>query len=167
VNPYLDYQNFLRSLEELRTIASTTGLPVEDLLTAQGYMWLITKWDPRTVLAASEIATFRAWRGDLYTGASFEATQAFSTTKRDQEDCAVAIEGFSNFDVIGGSPIGRSEARNAQGRVLLKLGLCNAHVAFTDQFPSPFELDPEPVRKIRGEGEGEEGIERPPVPTIR
>ncbi|MHA7218623.1 HNH endonuclease [Arthrobacter sp. MDT1-48-3] len=76
VNPYLDYQNFRRSLDEFRTIASANALPVVDLLTAQGYMWLITEWDPRTVLPASEIATFRAWRGDPYTGASSEGVQA-------------------------------------------------------------------------------------------
>ncbi|WP_394253536.1 HNH endonuclease [Arthrobacter pityocampae] len=76
VNPYLDYQNFRRSLNEFRTIASANALPVEDLLTAQGYMWLITEWDPRTVLPAAEIATFRAWRGDPYTGASSEGAQA-------------------------------------------------------------------------------------------
>jgi len=75
-NPYLDYRNFLESLQVFREIATANGLPVENLLSAQGYMWLITEWDPRTVLPASEIATFRAWRGDSYTGASFEGTQA-------------------------------------------------------------------------------------------
>jgi putative restriction endonuclease len=82
LNPYLDYQNFLASLKEFRTIASTNGLPVKDLLTAQGYMWLITEWDPRTVLPASEIATFRAWRGDPYRGASIEGPQASARRTR-------------------------------------------------------------------------------------
>lgn len=81
-NPYLDYKNFLKSLQEFKTVASAHGLPVEDLLTAQGYMWLITEWDPRTVLPSSEIATFRAWRGDPYTGRSLEGSQA--TARRSQ-----------------------------------------------------------------------------------
>lgn len=76
INPYMDYQNFRKSLEEFSKIASDNALPVADLLTAQGYMWLVIEWDPRTVLPASEIATFRAWRGDLYTGASSEGAQA-------------------------------------------------------------------------------------------
>lgn len=63
-NPYRDYRNFRVSLEAFRRAAAASGLPVENLLAAQGYMWLITEWDPREVLQATDIATFRAWRGD-------------------------------------------------------------------------------------------------------
>ncbi|WP_258070019.1 HNH endonuclease [Arthrobacter sp. SX1312] len=111
VNPYLDYQNFRRSLDEFRTIASANALPVADLLTAQGYMWLITEWDPRTVLPASEIATFRAWRGDPYTGASSEGAQASARRLRileRLEDNETRL--FTRNDLVGHTVDGQPAA---------------------------------------------------------
>lgn len=67
-DPWLNYSNFRASLRRFRDVASAAGLPVADLLTAQGYMWLIVEWDERTVLPAAALPEFRAWRGDPYTG---------------------------------------------------------------------------------------------------
>lgn len=57
-------------------VANANGLVVPDFLTAQGYMWLITTYDPRTVLPAPALETFRAWRGDPYTNTPHEGSTA-------------------------------------------------------------------------------------------
>jgi putative restriction endonuclease len=70
--PFEKYRQFLESLKQFRTVANANGLAVPDLLTAQGYMWLITTYDSRTVLPAPALETFRAWRGDSYTNSPLE-----------------------------------------------------------------------------------------------
>lgn len=71
-NPHEIYASFRKSLSTFQQAATSRSLVVPDLLTAQGFMWLIVEWDPRTLLPAGQIETFRAWRGDSYTGAEQE-----------------------------------------------------------------------------------------------
>lgn len=71
-DPHEIYASFRRSLTKFQQVATIRGLNVPDLLTAQGLMWLIVEWDPRMLLPAGQIETFRAWRGDNYEGGEHE-----------------------------------------------------------------------------------------------
>lgn len=105
--PFEKYNSFRRSLREFMAVANSNGLAVPNLLTAQGYMWLITTYDPRTVLPAPALATFRAWRGDSYTGLAAEAPtsahqrDALITALAEQPDCLFSQHELEQFTVDG------------------------------------------------------------------
>ena len=63
-NPYKIYSHFRRSLQVFQSVAIEDGLQVDGLGIAQGYMWMIVEWDPRTALPGRDVSAFRAWRGD-------------------------------------------------------------------------------------------------------